>query len=197
MLALLRERASFHLAAMTKLYSPLLLTLLFIAPCFANIGETDGQVTDRYGKSFGEIPTNTFGIINGYIAAGYVVGVKFVDGSSEMEMFAKADHAEIPASEISRLLARNSPGEWKAESTGKPSWRRWRRDDDSAIALYDTVRHFLYINSKNFYEVKGQQIEQQQWTAAHAPAAGGTQPGATATRPSASASPSPSPSPSP
>jgi len=180
---------------MIRFYSPLLLILLFIAPCLANIGETEGQVTDRYGKSFGQIPTNTFGIINGYIAAGYVVGVKLVDGTSEMEMFAKADHAEIPASEISRLLTRNSPGEWKAELTGKPSWRRWRRDDDTAIALYDTVRHFLYINSKNFYEVKGQQIEQQQWKADAAPATGGTQPGAAAARPSASASPSPASSP--
>jgi hypothetical protein len=113
--------------------------------------------------------------------------VKFVDGTSEMEMFAKADHADIPASEISRLLNKNSPGEWKAELTGKPSWRRWRRDDGSAIALYDTVRHFLYINSKNFYEVKGQQIEQQDWKADHAP-----QTGATAIRPAVSASPSPS-----
>ena len=171
-----------------------LFTLLLIAPCFANIGETEGQVGDRYGKSFGQIPTATFGIVTGFIAGGYVVGVKFVDGTSEMEMFAKADHADMPASEISRLLNKNSPGEWKAELTTKPQWRRWRRDDGSAVALYDAVRHFLYISSKNFYEVKGQQIEQQEWKAGQAPQAGGGQPRATAnpaTAPSASPAASP------
>ncbi|HJT80508.1 MAG TPA: hypothetical protein VJ719_04860 [Chthoniobacterales bacterium] len=152
------------------------LILALVGICRANIGETEGQVNDRYGKSFGQIPTNTFGIVTGYIAGGYVVGVKFVDGTSEMEMFAKADHADIPASEISRLLNKNSPGEWRAELTGKAQWRRWRRDDGSAVALYDAVRHFLYINSKNFYEVKSQQIEQQEWKADQAPKSGGGQP---------------------
>ena len=179
-------------AAMIKLCSLLLPALLVTTSCFANIGETEGQVNDRYGKSFGQIPTKTFGVVTGYIAGGYVVGVKFVDGTSEMEMFAKADHADLPASEISRLMNKNSLGEWKAELTGKPQWRRWRRDDGSAVALYDAVRHFLYINSKNFYEVKGQQIEQQEWKADQAPQAGGAQPRATA---SPAGTPSPSPSP--
>lgn len=177
---------------MNKFLSSLLLVLLFVAPCFANVGETEGQVNDRYGKTFGQIPTKTFGIVTGYIAGGYVVGVKFVDGTSEMEMFAKADHADLPASEISRLLSRNSPGEWKAELTGKAQWRRWRRDDGSVVALYDAVRHFLYINSKNFYEVKGNQVEQQEWKAEQAPQAGGGQPRATPS-PAVASSASPSP----
>jgi hypothetical protein len=180
---------------------PVLISLLLvgIAPirhCFANIRESEAAIEGRYGKSFGQIPTNTFGIVTGFIAGGYVVGVKFVDGTSEMEMFSKADQAEMPASEIDRLLKKNSPGDWKAEQTGKPHWRRWRRDDGSAVALYDAVRHFLYINTKNFYEVKGQQVEQQEWNFNHAPSAGGAQPGATAIRP-VPAAPSPSPTTSP
>jgi hypothetical protein len=150
----------------------ILLLPLVIAPIsisLGNVGESEAAVNERYGKSFGQIPTNTFGVVTGFIAGGYVVGVKLVDGVSEMEMFAKGDQSELPASEIDRLLKKNSPGEWKAELTGKPSWRRWRRDDGSAVALYDTVRHFLYIDSKNFYEVKGQQIEQQEWNFNHAP----------------------------
>src|SRR5882672_1370325 len=96
--------------------SGLLLLLALIAPALpslANIGESEAAVTERYGKSFGEIPTNTFGIVNGYIAGGYVVGVKFVDGVSEMEMFSKGNQADMPASEIDRLLKKNSPGDWK------------------------------------------------------------------------------------
>jgi hypothetical protein len=158
----------------------------------ANIGESEAAIEARYGKTFGQVPTNTFGIVTGFVAGGYVVGVKFVDGTSEMEMFSKADQSDLPASEIDRLLKKNSPGEWKAEPTGKPHWRRWRRDDGSAVALYDAARHFLYINSKNFYEVKGQQMEEQEWSftdkpQSRRPAAGpGTTPGV---------SPSPSRSP--
>jgi hypothetical protein len=166
-----------------------LLALSMVEISLANIGETEGQVADRYGKSLGQIPTPTFGIITSFIAGGYVVGVKFVDGTSEMEMFAKADHADIPASELSRLLNKNSLGEWKAEPTGKAQWRRWRRDDGSAVALYDAVRHFLYINSKNFYEIKGQQMEQQEWKANTAPETIGAPPRTTpfpGTAPSAS-----------
>jgi len=139
---------------------------------FANVGESEAAIEGRYGKSFGQIPTNTFGVVTGFVAGGYVVGVKFVDGTSEMEMFAKGDQSDMPASEIDRLLKKNSPGEWKAELTGKPNWRRWRREDGSAVALYDAVRHFLYINSKAFYEIKGQQVEQQEWKHGdHAPQA--------------------------
>jgi len=140
-----------------------LLMLAVTSPCFANVGESEAAIGERYGKSFGQIPTKTVGGLIGLVAGGYVVGVKFVDGVSEMEMFAKGDRSDMPASEIDRLLKKNSAGEWKAELTGKPNWRRWRRDDGSAVALYDAVRHFLYINSKNFYEVKGEQIEQQEW----------------------------------
>src|SRR5207253_1018480 len=97
----------------------------------------------------------------------------------------------MPASEIDRLLKKNSQGDWKAESTGKPHWRRWRRDDGSAVALYDTVRHFLYVTSKNFYDIKGQQMEQQAWEYNQRPA-GGVQPSATPVR---AATPLPTPSP--
>jgi hypothetical protein len=180
-----------------RMNKQLLLMLLmtgWTSRCFANVGESEAAVGERYGKSFGQIPTNTFGIVTGYVAGGYVVGVKFVDGTSEMEMFSKGDQADMPASEIDRLLKKNSPGDWKAELTGKPHWRRWRRDDGSMVALYDAVRHFLYVNSKNFYEVKGQQIEQQDWNFTHSPQGGsaGAEPAATAIRP---ITPSPTASP--
>ena len=178
-----------------RIMKRLLLLLVFvtgISRCFANIGESEAAVEDRYGKSFGQVPTNTFGIVNGFIARGYVVGVKFVDGISEMEMFSKANQADLPASEIDKLLKGNSDGIWKAEQTGKPNWRRWRRDDGSVVALYDTVRHFLYINSKNFYEVKGQQVEEQEWNLSHQPQPRASQTAATAS-PATSASPTASP----
>jgi hypothetical protein len=185
---------------MIRLTNSILLALCLFgsgATGFANVGESEAAVTDRYGKSFGQVPTATFGVISGFIAGGYVVGVKFVDGTSEMEMFSKGDKSDMPASEIGRLLQKSSPGEWKAELTGKPQWRRWRRDDGSAVALYDAVRHFLYVTSKNFYELKGAQMEQQEWNfnnaqGSPAPATGGINQVSEAA-PSSTPSPSASP----
>lgn len=147
----------------------LLLLMGRFGPLSANVGESEAAVMERYGKSFGQIPTSTFGVVSGFIAGGYVVGVKLIDGTSEMEMFSKGDQSDMGASEIDRLLKKNSPGDWKAELTGKPHWRRWRRDDGSVVALYDAARHFLYITSKNFYELKGPQMEQQDFNYNHAP----------------------------
>jgi hypothetical protein len=98
--------------------------------------------------------------MRGFMSPGYVVGVKLVNGVSEMEMFSKNDESDMSASEIENLLKGNGAGEWKAEQTGKPKWRRWRREDQALVALYDTMRHFLYISSKKFYEEQGKKIEE-------------------------------------
>ncbi|MFL6514974.1 MAG: hypothetical protein ACJ8M1_08125 [Chthoniobacterales bacterium] len=179
---------------MKKCFSVLVLLFGSLSPCLANLGESEAAIAERYGTTFGQIPTNTFGVVTGFVAGGYVVGVKLIDGTSEMEMFCKADQAEMPASEIDRLLKKNSPGDWKAEATGKAHWRRWRREDGSAVALYDAVRHFLYVMSRNFYEIKGQQMEQQAWDFNQRPQVGAGQSGAAEIRP---ITPAPTVSPSP
>jgi hypothetical protein len=144
------------------------LTVLFlgIVPwsfLLANVGETETQIDARYGKTFGDVPTKAFGVMKGFVFGGYVVGVKVVDGISEMEMFSKSDQSDFPASELDKLIKGTDGSVWKAEQTGKSNWRRWRREDGNAVALYDASRHFLYISSGVFYETKGRQIEQQEW----------------------------------
>jgi hypothetical protein len=126
----------------------------------ARIGETEEQISARYGGSVGDIPTQAFGKIRGFVTGGHVVGVAFVDGVSHMEMFSNKDQSELTASEIDTLLKANDPGEWKAEGTGKPKWRRWRTLDEALVAVYDARLHFLYINSKEFYEAQGKKIEE-------------------------------------
>jgi hypothetical protein len=126
----------------------------------ARIGETEDEISTRYGQSVGDISTEAFGKVRGFMSVNYLVAVKLVDGRSQMEMFSKNDQSDLSAGEIEKLLRENGAGEWKAELiTGKPGWRRWRREDGALVALYDAGRHFLYINSKQFYEDQGKKIE--------------------------------------
>jgi hypothetical protein len=137
---------------------PLLVALTTIAS--ARIGESEDEISARYGNSVGDISTQAFGKVRGFKSADYVVAVKFIDGRSHMEMFSKSDQSDMSASAIDNLLKTNGTGVWKAELvTGKPGWRRWQREDGEIVALYDAGRHFLYINSKQFYENQGKKME--------------------------------------
>jgi hypothetical protein len=144
---------------MKQLFCVVLLFAATASIASARIGEGDAEVSARYGKSVGDIPTQAFGKVRGFTWSGYVVGVAFVSGVSNMEMFAKTDQSEMTATEIQNLLKTAGAEEWKAEPTGKPNWRRWREDDAGLVAVYDAKRHFLYINSKQFYEDQGKKIE--------------------------------------
>ena len=127
---------------------------VFIINASARIGESEEKIAARYGNSIGDIPTETFGKVRGFMQPGYLVGVAFVDGLSDMEMFSKNDQSEMTATEIDNLLKTNGAGAWKAEETGKPNWKRWRRADGALVALYDSARHFLYIDSKKFFDAQ-------------------------------------------
>jgi hypothetical protein len=125
---------------------------------WARIGDTEAQISARYGTFIGDISTTTFGPVRGYMVPGAVVGVKLVDGVSQMEMISKTDQSDMSATEIENFLRSHGvDSEWTADSF-KPNWKRWRTQDGSVVAVYDTVRHFLYINSKKFYDTQGQRF---------------------------------------
>jgi hypothetical protein len=144
---------------MKQLFCAVLLFAATMPIACARIGESETQISARYGKSAGDIPTPAFGKVRGFSWSGYIVAVAFVSGLSSMEMFAKADQSEMIATEIKNLLKTAGADEWKAEPTGQPNWRRWRGENGELIALYDVGRHFLYVNSKKFYENQGNKIE--------------------------------------
>jgi len=110
----------------------------------------------RYGQSIGDIPTETFGPVRGFALREYLVGVKFLNGTSAMEMVSRNDQAEIKPQEIDALLKKHGADvEWKVDKFEKPDWKRWRTQDGSLVAVYDSKRHFLYVNSKEFYNEQG------------------------------------------
>jgi hypothetical protein len=154
-----------------KILSALTLFLaVYITSASARVGENETELQARYGEPVGNIPTEDLGPMRGFKSGGYIIGVVLENGVSEMEMFSKADEANMTASEIQNLLKGNGAGEWKAEQTGKPNWRRWRREDDAQVGLYDASRHFLYISSKKFYEEKGKNMEKREPGKAKEPA---------------------------
>jgi hypothetical protein len=141
------------------MYKPIAVSLILLVcsrSLLARIGETEAQVVTRYGQSIGDIPTETFGPVRGFALSEYLVGVKFLNGTSAMEMVSRSDQAEIKPQEIDLLLKKHGADvEWKVDKFEKPDWKRWRTQDRSLVAVYDSKRHFLYVNSKQFYNEQG------------------------------------------
>jgi len=141
------------------MYKPIAVSLVLLVcsrSLLARIGETEAQIMARYGQSIGDIPTETFGPVRGFALREYLVGVKFLNGTSAMEMVSRNDQAEIKPQEIDALLKKHGAEvEWKVDKFEKPDWKRWRTQDGSLVAVYDSKRHFLYVNSKAFYNEQG------------------------------------------
>ena len=142
-----------------SMYKPIAVSLILLVcsrSLLAQIGETEAQVMARYGQSIGDIPTETFGPVRGFALREYLVGVKFLNGTSAMEMVSRNDQAEIKPQEIDALLKKHGADvEWKVDKFEKPDWKRWRTQDGCLVAAYDSKRHFLYVNSKAFYNEQG------------------------------------------
>ena len=141
---------------MYKAIAVSLILLVCSRSLLARIGETEAQIMARYGQSIGDIPTETFGPVRGFALREYLVGVKFLNGTSAMEMVSRNDQAEIKPQEIDALLKKHGADvEWRVDKFEKPDWKRWRTQDGSLVAVYDSKRHFLYVNSKEFYNEQG------------------------------------------
>ena len=129
------------------MYKPIAVSLILLVcsrSLLARIGETEAQVMARYGESIGDIPTETFGPVRGFALREYLVGVKFLNGISAMEMISRNDQAEIKPQEIDALLKKHGADvEWKVDKFEKPDWKRWRNQDGSLVAVYDSKRHFF------------------------------------------------------
>jgi hypothetical protein len=148
------------IASMCKQIGIVIALLMFCGSVKARIGETEAQITARYGQSIGDIPTETFGAVRGFALPGFVVGVKLMNGTSAMEMLSKNDQSETNPSEIEALLKKHGADmPWKVDRFDKPDWKRWRTQDGSLVAVYDERRHFLYVNSKQFYEQQGERAQ--------------------------------------
>lgn len=150
------ERSGF----MTKLLVASIFFVALTAITSARIGESEAQLTTRYGKSIGDVPTQAFGTVRGFLSQRYLVGVAFVNGVSDMEMFSKADQSELTPQELEDFMKFHGEGiGWRPFLADQIGWKRWHRQDGAMVALYDVNRHFLYVCSQKFFAAQGKKLE--------------------------------------
>ena len=104
---------------MKHLFFVLLLGALGLITASARIGENEAQIAARYGKTIGDIPTAAFGKVRGFMQPGYLVGVAFVDGVSDMEMFSKTDQSDITSSEMENHFQ----SQWRRRMERRGNWQ--------------------------------------------------------------------------
>src|SRR5437667_7559573 len=92
-----------------------LLTILCLAvSAEAYLGDTAAKVTERYGK-----PIQIYRDVKGRIghihrSDGWIILVEYIDGTSQSEVYAKEDDAELTESELqARLSANASSDKWE------------------------------------------------------------------------------------
>ena len=130
----------------------LIIALGLSASAFARIGETEAQLSKRYGKPLGSAPASGF-VGRVYRYRGFEVVVFFDKGVSCVEEYHKHPLGPLLNADIAALLNANSGG-------GK-----WQRVPDSSVdrlvliifrgagkrvAMHDTVRNSLLVTYEDF-----------------------------------------------
>lgn len=116
---------------------------------FARLGDTEAQIEQRYGKSFhtvaGELPMKM------YRHADFIIGVVYINGRSEAELYRKSDdNTDLSGDEITVLMQANSDGkEWRKTDGAGISHDIWLRDGASCTHS-KFINHGLMIASTVF-----------------------------------------------
>ena len=122
---------------------------------FGRVGEDEKQIEARYGKPGKDLGTK--GQIHeiGYMSAGYMILVDFVNGISKREGFTNPDTSTLSADAIKQILAMSSADgtRWQ-ERPAVGEDRSWRCSDNSTIAIFPARGKFLFVQDVNFVQPK-------------------------------------------
>jgi hypothetical protein len=102
--------------------------LMLVSPAFARIGETEQQIEARYGRSSRTLSKGNEPLQKLYRSSGLNIGVTYIDGVSQCEIFSKQDDSELSKNEIALLLEANAAGtKWiehpTARLAGLQAWK--------------------------------------------------------------------------
>lgn len=124
----------------------------------ARIGETETEVTVRYGDPIFTLSSKAeASLTKCYLSGGFSIAVTYVGGRSAREMLAKADKSGITEKEIHRLLEANAGGSsWNAQQLAgqknvPDGLFGWRTDDERPrVALYDERTQAFFVTTQRF-----------------------------------------------
>jgi hypothetical protein len=110
-------------------------------PALGCLGDTEGELTQRYGP---QVKTGTSPIpgvtVRGYFYNGFLVVVGILNGRSAYEMYAKKDHSKISSNDVAALMNANSNGKtWTVDNGVTSGAAKWVLDDGSVVAQWDKM----------------------------------------------------------
>lgn len=120
---------------------------VFAATAHARIGETDGAITQRYGKPVSaKDGYNARHKIASYEFSNYNITVDFIDGRSAVEYFTTKDHTPFSEEERQAILAANGdPAKWVLVA-GNDTVNYWDyRFGNTLTAYFDNRRCALLL----------------------------------------------------
>jgi hypothetical protein len=134
-------------------------TLALIAACAAaraDLGDTLPQVEARYGAAQGTKKDAPSGVITKfYIHDGLGIAVKFLDATSQSEIYVKGDKTAFSGPELARLLKANAMGSDWSSIYKTAGVERWVLKSREATAVYSHTSHIFIFSTKAFIRASG------------------------------------------
>ncbi len=122
----------------------------------ARIGETEAEITKRYGKSVVTFSKGDAPLEKGYLSGGFRISVTYLDGVSQAEFFSKPDSSKLSEEEIDVLLSVNAIDgkEWKEERAPVAMLRTWKLEESDRIANYTVRENMLMIQTRSWMDLE-------------------------------------------
>jgi hypothetical protein len=136
-----------------KLHPLIVLFLAFASSAFALIGEDAKQIEARYGKPMRVLTDRGNYREVGYAYAGFMLIVRFVDGISKSEGWARPDKSMLSPDAVRQILTISAPPSvtWR-HLPPKEGDRFWERSDGKAKAILPAQGNFFIVQDPKFVE---------------------------------------------
>ena len=122
---------------------------------FALIGDNEQQIEARYGKAGKDMGTHGSVHQMGYVAAGFMILVDYVDGKCQREGFANPDTSPLTEQAIVQILRMSAPENtaWQPGPSSRGD-KSWRRSDGKAVAILPPNGIFLFVQDPEYVPQK-------------------------------------------
>ena len=144
------------------------LTLFCLEQAHGRIGETEKQITTRYGTPLKQLaPLGSRDKCSIFVFNGFKITVTFLDGTSQDEEFIRIPDAPLSDTEITTLLSANAPApSWTLSSNTSSAVKEWCAQGEKyeILATYCRTRsgYNLQIGTVDFIRYVSDQMVQKE-----------------------------------